>query len=346
MVALEIVLLAFHLACMNVAAGGPLVGLWLEWKDRRGDGVAGETAKYLGAATILALFVGALLGLIIGWLRWTPDYQHIWQVQLSRKLNNAILELGVTTVLLIVYWAWRRRVLIPTRTGFVVRGFLLLFASTNLLYHFPPLLIVAGKLQEGAFVDKEVDPNKILTPATFRELLIEQETPAMTVHFALASVAMAGLMLIGYALRRMKQDDEPRNAKRIATWGGWAALGATGLQLIVGLWLLATTPTESQAQLTGSSLLPSVCLGLSLALVVWLLRELADVTMGDCSRKSLVRSMIAMTAVILLMTAARQLSRPQIPVRDSSKLVRLHATEAVTNTNLSSLVNTPWKTSF
>ncbi|WP_425615956.1 hypothetical protein NA78x_005892 [Anatilimnocola sp. NA78] len=319
MVALEIVLLAAHLACMNIAAGAPLVGLWLEWKDRRGDGVAGQAANYLASATVIALLVGAVLGLTVGWLRWTPEYAHVWQVQLTHKLNNGLIQLGLSFALLVGYWIWRQRVLIPTRAGFVTRSSLLLFASTNLLYHFPPLLIVAGKLEQGAFVEHNINPDVVMTPRTFFTLSTQQDVPAMSVHFALASVAMAGLLLLGLALRRMKIDDEIRNAKRIALWGGWATFGATGLQLVVGLWLLSTTP--QQAELTGSSLWPTLCLVASLALVMWLLRELADVTLGECSRKSLVCSMIAMTGVILLMTAARTLSRPQPVAASQSKIV-------------------------
>ncbi len=309
-VAFEIVLLAAHLACMNVAAGAPLLGLWLEWKDRRGDAVAARAARYLASATMLALIVGAGLGLLLGWLRWTSEYQTIWQVQLSRKLNNGILELLVTAVLLAIYWAWRRCVVIPTRGGFMTRCFLLLFASTNLLYHFPPLLIVANKLADDTFQGDIEIPNAVFTPDVFRRLMLLDETPALTVHFALASVAVAGLLLLGFVLRQMKQDEDPRGIKRITAWGGWSALLATGLQLIVGLWLLVTTPAEMQSQLTGSAWLPTLCLVISLGVVIWLLRELADITLGEASRGALIRAMIAMTAVILLMTAARQLSRP------------------------------------
>ena len=312
LLALEIVLLAAHLACMNVASGGPFLALWLEWKDRRGDAIAPQAARYLGAAAIVALVLGSLLGAVIGWLKWTPEYAEIWEVRLWHKLKWGLLELAFSGAILIGYWIWRTYAILPTRRGYIGRSLLLLFTSTNLLYHFPPLLMVASKLAEGGFPDDANIPSGEIIPRQFPRLMFYDEIPALTVHFALASVAMAGVMLFGLALRRLRSDEDPRGAKRIIAWGGWSALIATGLQLLVGLWLLATTPPDMQSQMLGNSWLPSVCFLVSLALVVWLLRELADVTIGEATRGGLIRTMIAMTAVILLMTAARQLSRPVV----------------------------------
>lgn len=314
LIAIEIILLAAHLACMNVASGAPLLALWLEWKDRRGDAIAPQAARYLGAAAILAMLIGSLLGVLIGWLKWTPDYAAIWQVQLWHKLYWGLLELGFSAAILVVYWVWRTYAILPTRRGYIGRSLLLLLTGTNLLYHFPPLLLVATKLADGGFPDDANVP-AVIIPRAFPRLMSYDEIPALSVHFALASIAMAGLTLFGLALRRLRADEDPRGAKRIIAWGGWSALIATGLQIVVGLWLLATTPPDMQAQLTGNGLLPTGCLIVSLALVFWLLRELADVTMGVGTRGGLIRSMIAMTGVILLMTAARQLSRPPTPAK-------------------------------
>jgi hypothetical protein len=305
-----ILILAAHLACMNVAAGGPLVAVWLEWKDRRGDFVAGEAARYLAASSLLALLIGSLLGVLLGWLRWTPEYQTLWQIHLRVELFWGLMELGVGAVTLGAYWIWRRWAELATRFGFIGRSALLLFTATNLLYHFPPLLIVAGKLADRAIDPSVADISGEIPRKVIVRLMKLDETPALTVHFALASVALGGLMLIGLALRRMKQDLEIRNAKRIAAWGAWGALGATGLQLVVGLWLLATSPPDLQAQLTGAAVWPTLCLVVSLIGVVWLLRELADIALGEPTRGAMIRAMIAMTVVIVLMTAARQLARP------------------------------------
>jgi len=312
MVALEILLLAAHLMCMNVACGAPLVALWLEWKDRRGDAIAPQAARYLAAAAVIALLVGVVLGLVLGWLRWTPEYGEIWGVQLAGKLNMAIIELIVSGSLLIAYWIWRSWAVLPSRFGYIGRSIILLLAGTNLLYHFPPILIVASKLADRGFPATVEIPAGVITPREFRRLIVVDEIPALTVHFGLSSVAMAGIMLLGLALRRQNSDEDPRGMKRIAAWGSWSALLATGLQLVVGLWLLVTTPPDLQVQLTGSAWLPTLCLVTSLLLVMWLLRELSNVALGEPTRGGMIRAMIAMTLVIVLMTAARQLSRPTV----------------------------------
>jgi hypothetical protein len=318
MVFVEIVLLTAHLACMNVAAGGPIVALWLEWKDRRGDSMGAPAGRYLGAAAVIALAVGAILGVALGWLRWTPEYQQIWQVQLSKKLSNGLIELAVSGALLVAYWLWRRAAGWPTtRVGFLGRCTLAFLAGTNLLYHFPPMLIIAGKLADGGFATVNV-PNEPLSGAAFRNLLGVDEIPALTAHFGLASIAMAGVALFGLALRLQKHDHEQRNAQRVATWGGWAAFIATALQVVVGLWLLATVPPTMQGQLMGNGMVPTLCFLISLGAVLWLLRELAEVTFGEVTRGAMIRSMIAMTTVVFLMTAARQLSRPTVAERAPS----------------------------
>ncbi|WP_254507235.1 hypothetical protein [Anatilimnocola floriformis] len=311
MVALEILLLAVHLMCMNVACGAPLVSLWLEWKDRRGDAIAPQAARYLAASSVIALLVGMGLGLVLGWLRWTPEYAEVWRVNLASKLEMGIYELIASGSLLVVYWIWRSWAVLPTRRGYLGRSMLLFLAASNLLYHFPPILIIAGKLAERSFPADVVIVGD-LKGGAFRRLVAVDEIPALTAHFALASVAMAGVMLLGLALRRQKSDEDPRGMKRIAAWGSWSALLATGLQLVVGLWLLATTPQDSQALLTGSAVLPTACLVTSLILVAWLLRELSTIALDEPTRGSMIRAMIAMTFVILLMTAARKLSRPAV----------------------------------
>src|SRR5262245_31453896 len=75
-------LLAAHLLCVNVAAGGPLVAAWLDWRGR-GDEAAGRAAKWLAGWSVIGLEAGAVLGLLIGWLKWDADYRSLWTGPLS-----------------------------------------------------------------------------------------------------------------------------------------------------------------------------------------------------------------------------------------------------------------------
>src|SRR5437868_6877561 len=198
---LQIPLLSLHLICMNVAAGAPLVCIWLEWKLRRkNDNVAIVAADYLAAATVVTLVAGSLLGLVMGWLLWTKEYAAIWTERLSHKMHWGALELLFSLVLLAGYWLWRRRSSVSGVAGLVGKSALLLLASTNLLYHFPPLFLIAGKLADGSQPGGEAVRGKL-----FIHEMLSGEVPSLWVHFTLASLAMAGMMLLGLALRMARR---------------------------------------------------------------------------------------------------------------------------------------------
>src|SRR5262245_3140106 len=92
---LEIVitlLLAAHLLCVTVASAGPLVCIWLDWREGRGDALAGRAASYLGLASFVTLLLGGLLGLAIGTLSWNERYAALWTGPMSYKAAWGIGE--------------------------------------------------------------------------------------------------------------------------------------------------------------------------------------------------------------------------------------------------------------
>ena len=98
-------LLAAHLLCVNVAAGGPLVATWLDWRGR-GDDAARRGAKWLAGWSLIGLLAGALLGVLIGWLKWDADYRSLWTGPMSYKALWAGIEAIVSLVLMIGWWLW------------------------------------------------------------------------------------------------------------------------------------------------------------------------------------------------------------------------------------------------
>ena len=301
--AVATIVLAAHLMCMNVAAGAPLIGIWLDWRTRRGDELSVKLARYFAASALVGLVLGAALGVLLGWLLWTPNYAALWQGPLSYKLKWGLFELGFSVLLAGAVWAWRSRA--TQGRGWLGRSFLALLSSTNLLYHFPALFVVAGRLADEGRYD-----GAVLAGARFRELMFARETPALAVHFTLASLAVAGMLLIGYALRLARQG-KPTESGRVALWGGMWALVPTVAQLPVGLWVLFALPMHLQSRLMGADGATTVLFVISLLAAFWLLRELATIALGEMQRGSLVRSMIAMTAVLMLMTATHQAARRQ-----------------------------------
>ena len=298
-----ILVLIFHLLAVNVAAGAPIVCVWLEW---RGDSVARKAAAYLGWLALVTLVVGGLLGAALGWLKWTPEYRDLWTGPLSYKLHWGGLELLFSLALATAYWLLARGRGGESRGWRTLRGAIALVSGTNLLYHFPPLFIVAGQLHATGGTSGEV-----LRGAAFRQLAAAGESPALAVHVALASVAVAGAMLLGLALKWQRRNEAPADVAAVAGWGGAWALVASLLQLPVGLWTLAVLPASDQSRLMGSDPLATALFLASMLAALWLLREFVSVVMGETTRPILLRAMAAMLVVVALMTAMQQAMRPQ-----------------------------------
>jgi hypothetical protein len=190
---------------------------------------------------------------------------------------------------------------------------LAILASTNLLYHFPVLFSVAARLY-----DQGQTTGPTIRGADFRQLMSVGETPGLAVHVALASVAVAGVLLLGLALRWQRSGDEAA-AERLAVFGGRWALVPTLVQLPVGLWTLAALAPQSQVRIMGANTTGILLFVAAMVAALWLTRELAGVAQGESSRPALIRSMAAMLVTIVLMTAMQRHTRiPQAQLQSPS----------------------------
>lgn len=315
---LHILLLSLHLICMNVASGAPLLCVWLEWKLRKnaasGDSIAPakQAADYLAAMTVLSLIAGSVLGLIMGILLWTPEYAAIWTKRLSHKMHWGGAELLVSLAVLGGYWFWRKRPSASSTTGTILKSILLVFASTNLLYHFPPLFLIAGKLADGRDAGGEEVRSQL-----FVQEMLSGEIPALWVHFMFASLAMAGIMLLGLALRLRRRGAPEEEVRRVAVWGGWWGLIPSLAQLPVGLWVMSALPSASQSRIMGSSGVATIFFLGGIVAALWLLRELVSIALGETSRGNLIRAMSAMVVVVVLMTGTHHCAKDK--AHDTSK---------------------------
>lgn len=302
---LSILLLSGHLMLANVAAGGPLVCLWLEWKARGNrDPLAGLAADYLARWSLGSLLGGAVVGVLLGAMLWNDAYRELWMERLAHKASWAMGEFGVSLAAIAGYWLWRKAQPGASAAVAAVRMFLLLFTSTNLLYHFPPLFVVASRLSDGGAAS-----GPPMTPALFRQEMGRGEVTSLTIHFTLASLAVVGVLLLGLALRHKRRGGSDEEYGRLARWGGWIGLVPSLLQLPVGLWVLATISATTQSRLMGSHLLATACFLLGLLGALWLMRELAAIALGERERSQLIHVMALMVAVVVLMTAGQQLAR-------------------------------------
>jgi hypothetical protein len=265
----------------------------------------------MAAGSLLCLLAGGVLGVALGMLEWDGQYQNVWLDQLWRKVFFGVLEFLFSGTLLLAYWLWRKREQSPKWLA-AARSFLLFVAATNLLYHFPPLFFNGQRLLDTGLYDGEV------SSAEFRRLLLSGGTPALTVHVVLASIAVAGLALSHLALRwgRTGRSDD---AQWVAVAGARWALGATLVQLPVGLWVLISLPTSMQNELVGNNTLGIVVFASGLVAALWLTRELVTISIGEWQRTGIIRAMVAMLLTVTLMTAShdiarqkRQASRPPV----------------------------------
>ena len=296
------ILLIAHLLCVNIAAGAPILCVWLEW---RGEALARRAAAYLGRMGLVALVAGGLFGLAIGWLKWTPAYRELWTGPLSYKLHWGAAELVFSLVLAGVYWLLVRGKAGNSAGLRIGRGLIALLNSTNLLYHFPALFVVASKLYETGQT-----AGATIRGAQFRHLAWSGEAPALAIHVILASVAVAGVMLLGLALRWLRHDESPADVAKVATWGSRWALGASLVQLPVGLWTLMALPAGTQSSLMGTHVLGTTLFIAAMLTMFWLLRELTGVALGETTVPAMIRSMTAMLVVVSLMTAMQQAVQP------------------------------------
>lgn len=293
--------LALHLLCVNVASAGPLVSAWLDWVARSKDDLSWRAARALSLSSLVMLLVGSGLGLAAAGLLWSDAYHELMHAFMY-KIKWAGWELLFSVVLMIIhaFLVWRG----PARgfLGRYLRAGIALLAATNLLYHFPSLLLVITEMNAGY-----VDQPKAVDAKLFRGLMSEPSVVARSVHFVLASVAVTGIVLVMQALRLKRREETEADGKRLAVWGARIALVPTVLQIVVGIWVLAVLPPSMQQRLLGGDLLAAGMLACSIMGAFYLMHQLAAVSMGDTSTLKLRLAIWLMIGVVVFMTITASL---------------------------------------
>jgi len=318
-----ILLFAGHLLAVNLASAGPLVAAWLDLREGQGDVEAGRVGRRLATWTIVALLVGVATGVAVGVAFWGDDYR-IATFRLRSKIYFGVAEIAFSLVLLILQrWCWQRG-WGDSRRGRWGRGTLAFLASTNLLYHFPLLLVIFARIASG--LDPGDDP---LTASDFRQRIVDPMVLARSLHFWLASVAVGGAALMAAAARGLSatssvnHDDETAAAShRLVVWGARLALLPTLLQIISGIWLLMQLDPAAQGRLLGGDVAASLVFVAGVGGALWLMHRFANAAFGTVSQRSVQVTLIGLALVVLFMTATlRQIerrARTSIPSVESS----------------------------
>lgn len=312
---LYVIVLSLHLAAVNVAGGAPIVSAWLEWRERRGDSVATASANYLASVAVMSLLAGVVLGLALIGLRWSPAFVELWSGPMAWKMYWGLGELTFSLILALGYWAWRKWSPRPGMRENAGRILLSLLSGTNLLYHFPALFLVASHL-----ADEGLTSGPSLTAREFRHQMISGATPALILHVVLASIAAAGIALLGLALRWQRSNHDTGELKRLTAGAAKLALAPTVMQILVGLWILVKLDPLTQSRMLGGNMVAGACFLVGVLIAFWLMQLLAALAFGEGERTLIIKSMAAFLGVLILMTAAWHAARENPPGKQVKSL--------------------------
>jgi hypothetical protein len=305
---LFILLVVAHLAAVNLASAGPLVSLALEWDATRRGSAAGEAvARRLSLHAFVAFFVGIAIGSVFFALLWrqegNPFVGAVSRFS-SAKLWFAAAELAFYAVcqgLYVYMWRWHR-----AKLGRGMHRALAVLAATNLLYHFPPMMVAIGEIAAG-----QLDAPAAIDAATYRELVYSPQVLSRSVHHILAAIALAGLYaaMLGWRLTLRTTDNETtvREATRAAAWGARISLGVTVLQVPVGIWVLLAAPNNRAVM--GDDLMATGLFVIAVVAALGLMQHLAAIAFGEVTRKTIATAAGLYVFVVLAMTATMVMSR-------------------------------------
>ena len=297
---LVILVLSIHLLAMNLASAGPLIGIWLRRPAATDDSFRDDVGLKMAWLSVYALLLGVLTG--GGQLYFAPTTGLLAALDRlpSRALWFAAVELVFSLVCLLLYaGCWR---LLHRRRW--AHGTLALLSSTNLLYHFPPLMSILGRLAN----DPTWAKAPVLDRSALLPLMVRGEVLALTAHFILASLAVAAITVFWLASRANEQQWQ-QSARLLSGRGAWVALTATALQLPVGVWLLVSLPRTTRTAMLGENTIASLTFVGALLLTVLLLQRLLAIAVGAVERRDLQHTCWLLAALVLMMTTTLYTSR-------------------------------------
>lgn len=336
---LQILVTALHLTAVNAAFGGPILALWLYIRSRRSsDPLADAVGLRLLRGSMHGLYSGMVLGIVAAWLWHTAQPREVliaFESLPRSRYYFTIAELGFSAV---CFEAW----LALWRTGSRRIGlgyFLATVAITNTVYHFPTLFSILSVLS--------TRPAAPELPLRYVNVLVDPEVVARVTHFTLASLAVAGAMLMALAMAKPKflvkslsitRDEEPAAADlatasaRLKARGAQIALVATLLQWPVGVIVMLQLPEAARDTLLGYHVAITSLFALSLGAVVMLMHRLATASFGETTAAEVRSGLLWLGITIAMMTAVRHLSREPLYLTARPAIASFAAYE-VTNGN-------------
>lgn len=314
------ILLALHLICMNIGVGGAFLALYWEWKASREPRLH-PVMRSWAFVMFKSLLIGVLIGILHGWLMWSGAFGKVVMLTGSR-LTAGIGEMSVSFILMLVYWLWVKRAdLQKTGWGWKLRFFMVIFASTNLLYHFPFFFETVIWLARPENLPKEA-----LTSRQFAAKFVEPEILFRSLHFVIASFAVTGVaaMFIGKRVFNKAQNLSDASEKQASStfgqgliktgahWVLWPSL----CQIPVGV--LVTIYQEKSTALRITNVADPIfwIFSISIVLALLLMHRTAKAAFGSEPQKHATAVMHIMITVIVLMSFVSRQSRAWVMQQD------------------------------
>ena len=291
-------LLAVHLLAMNVASAGPLAGAWLASRSRRqGDSGAifERGAQRIFAWSLFSLAIGSVVG---GTMLLAPSAG--MRAALTRFPENAYwyagAEILVSAACIVGCWKLKQW---PK-----LMWLLAIATVTNLLYHFPPLMAVLGELAANANWTTEA----VLDRPTLKALFLQPEVASLWAHFVLASIAVGFTAALAACHRVATGSSEVVDVRTSRQLAG-CALGATVLQIPVGIWLLLVSDDAAQQAMMGESWVATIGLACGVWVALGVMQSLASIIWGDSDRRQVDRAGVLLAITVVLMSFTLRSSR-------------------------------------
>ncbi len=294
------VLVALHLLLVDVAMVGPLVCVWLEWRDTRyAERAAGRLGKTWAGLVHWTLAGGIVLGCLLLAIRWWMDdrayFSAVAVIPVGRLwfgLGELLFSFGCMGAYVALWNRWRNHRLMHRA--------LAIAAAANLLMHFPALFTIISVLTT------RVDQwGQVLDRAGYQRLLLDTEVVPRVIHVWLAAFAANGVLLMVFGLRLGDDEAQPALRRRLIQRGAWLGLAPTLLQIPAGLWLVLQMPDAARQPLLGGDWLSSGLFLGSLFLALQLIHTLSAIALGDPEPKLIRRSVAILLALVLLMVGTR-----------------------------------------
>ena len=305
-------ILALHLLTLNLAAGGPVVCIWLG----RGMDADNRWRNSLGRQLAWTAWAALVAGMLLGGLLLLPDNPPLYSALgrfPAKTYWYAGIELAFSLACLLAYAAtWPRR-----ERHRLWHGLLGLLATTNLLYHFPPLMVVIAKLSANAQWATDVVVSGPIQHKAFLKLMLRSEVLALSTHFiiaALVTTTIATLWLLARGLTtepELVPDGENQSTdpgrKQLAGHVALLAILGTLAQIPVGVWILTTLPPASRQAVLGGNTAASLCFAGGIMTTLALLQQLLSIAQGDFDRPAARRSawLLGLIAVLMIVTLQR-----------------------------------------